>query len=155
MRHAGVAIAVGVLVVASPARADRDVPRNQVVGVDVAADAVVAVGVRLESPYVFGGGAAAYLLAAPVVHAVHGDWSDGAVSLGLRLALPVGGAFTFGLIGALTGGRGKSPLGAAAWGVLVGAAIGAVGAELYDVAFLAGPASTGPSMRGLAFGGAF
>jgi hypothetical protein len=44
-------------------------------------------------------GGGGYFLAAPIVHAAHGHWDSGAVSLGLRFGLPLGGMVVGGLFG--------------------------------------------------------
>ncbi|MBL8619798.1 MAG: hypothetical protein JNK64_00810 [Myxococcales bacterium] len=154
MRHAGLLVVAGALAAAAPARADGGVPRYQVVAADVAADATIALGVHLESPTVSGWGVAAYLLVAPAIHLVHGDGGDAARSLGLRLVAPVGGAFAGGLVG-LAAGSGKDALATGFGGLVVGAVLGTLAVELYDVAVLAGPAEAAAAPRVVSFGGQF
>ena len=137
----------------APARAHGDPPpRVAIVAADATADVALGVGVGLESPGLIVAGITGYALAAPVLHAAHGDPVGGGVSLGLRVGMPLVLGLGSGVISARHA-RGKSTR--PGWVLLTGAAIGAVGAQLIDALVLSGARDRTAAPRVLSFGGAF
>ena len=72
----------------SIARADRP-PRGEIALTDLTVDVAVGAGVAFESPHLVIAGVTAYALAAPALHAAHGDAPGAGVSLALRVGLPL------------------------------------------------------------------
>ena len=70
------------------ARADRP-PRGEIAVTDLTIDVAVAAGVGFDAPHLVIAGVTAYALAAPALHAAHGDAPGAGVSLALRVGLPL------------------------------------------------------------------
>ena len=96
-------------------------------------------------------GVTAYALAAPALHAAHGDAPGAGVSLALRVGLPLVIGLPAGVISARrSSGKSTGP----GRVLLIGAAVGAVGAQLIDALLLAGARDTSAAPRMLAISGA-
>lgn len=133
------------------ARADRP-PRGEIAVTDLAVDMTVAAGATFDSPHLVLAGVTAYVLAAPALHAAHGDPAGGGVSLGLRVGLPLLIGLPAGVISARrSSGKSTGP----GQVLLTGAAIGALGAQLIDVLVLSGARDTSATPRMLTLGGSF
>jgi hypothetical protein len=135
----------------SIARADRP-PRGEIALTDLTVDVAVGAGVAFESPHLVIAGVTAYALAAPALHAAHGDAPGAGVSLALRVGLPLVIGLPAGVISARrSSGKSTGP----GRVLLIGAAVGAVGAQLIDALLLAGARDTSAAPRMLAISGAF
>lgn len=114
---------------------------------DAAAIGLVIGGVALESGLLALGGLGTYLLGGPTIHATQGQGGRAGASVGLRLGIPVGGAFLGGLVGAAacpdsspsdpeTSDEDLGCLPAVGAGAAVGLLVGVVGAVVVDDVFL-------------------
>jgi hypothetical protein len=100
----------------APALPEKDTRSGKWYGVqtltfDGASLAFLALGISEQESFPAGAGAIGFLIATPIVHAVHRKGGRAWGSLGLRVALPTGGAIVSGenpLIGALVGAMGAS-----------------------------------------------
>jgi hypothetical protein len=100
-----------------PALPEKD-PRNggkwygaQILAIDGTTLAMAALGFGNEDPDLAAVGALGFLVATPIVHGLHGKGGRGWGSVGLRLALPVGGAIIAGdsaEVGAFVGAMGAT-----------------------------------------------
>ncbi len=95
-----------------------------------------SVSVGSQQPTLAGVSVVGYFLAGPVIHWVHGRVGAGFADLGLRVAFPLGGTLLGAIVGLGAAGR-NHPTDGAAIGSGVGAAVGAVGASIFDAAVLA------------------
>jgi len=144
---------------AGPAAADpRDRERDLVIGADLSTNTLMVIGLIGDQGTVGAVGLTAYALGGPIVHARYRRWTEAGQSLGLRVAAPallaVLGCTTF---GAWKGGLGGDPDDACLIGGLAGAALGIIGAELYDwqVLSIADDDAPWPEAHLLNFGGSF
>jgi hypothetical protein len=83
----------------------------QTLAIDGTALAMAAVGFSREQDMLTGLGVTGFLVATPILHGTHGKGGRGWGSLGLRLALPAGGAIVSGenpALGAFFGAMGAS-----------------------------------------------
>jgi hypothetical protein len=110
---------------AFPARADGNWYGWQIVLVDAG---TIGLGIAAKSGAIGGAG---YLLGGPIVHLAHGDYVEAGVDLGLRAALPLGGAIVGDKISGCTGA-----CDAPGAGFLLGGMAGGAVALIVDYTFL-------------------
>ncbi|MGC4065094.1 MAG: hypothetical protein QM784_10705 [Polyangiaceae bacterium] len=111
-----------------------------ILGIDLLAASLVAVGVATSSGIVLLGSGLSYTLGGPVVHGMHHNAGKVGGSFGLRLGLPVVG----GMIGALAGASASGgcsgemcQLGSFAVGGAIGLGVGMITASALDLTLLA------------------
>jgi hypothetical protein len=100
---------------------------------------VIGVGIGVDAEWLIPVGVAGYAFGGPVVHLAHGRPSAAGAGLALNLGLPLaGGLLGYGLLCGLGDGcRGELGFLGAAAGFVVGGAVGALAANVIDVAVLA------------------